>query len=162
MHLLPQLVDAAIAEDRAPEQRTRLVQVKASAKREGFDALVPIAADVRQVAILRGRDDEGEFPPMPVVAKPKRRRQRDALIVCAARPRHAVVQPDDRHVGAADRRTRVEARHERQGVLRAVLDGDAQVRHLHNRGDRRGFFPIGMRARDRLAGLDGGPHEARA
>ena len=61
MHLLAQLVDAAIAEDRAAKQRLRLVQIVACAERVRLDAFVPVAADVRDVAVLGRSDDELEL-----------------------------------------------------------------------------------------------------
>ena len=62
---------------------------------------------------------------------------RDAVRAGRAGPEQAVVAADDRDLRAGDRRAVIEARDEDQRVLRAVLDGDAEVRDLDDRGARR-------------------------
>ena len=64
VHLLAEPVDAAIGEDRAAQQRLRLVEVERDAELPRQDAFVPVAADVGDVAVLLRRDDERELPPV--------------------------------------------------------------------------------------------------
>ena len=162
MNLLAELVDAAVAEHRPAQQRLRLADVIASAERVRLDAFVPVAADVGDVTVLGGGHQERESPGVARVPDLRLRGDGDAVIVGAAGPRRAVVQPDDRYVGARHRRPGVETRDEDQRVLRAVLHGDAEVGHLHHRRVDRGRHDERTRSRDRLPLLHGRPHQARA
>jgi hypothetical protein len=99
---------------------------------------VPVRAGVGDVAVLLGHHEERQrFVPLVGVAQCRSRRDRDAVGAGRAPPERGAVLLHDRHRGASHRRARVEPGHEHEGVLRAVLHGDAEVRDLHDRGARR-------------------------
>ena len=162
MDLFAELVDAAVGEDGAAQKRVGFLEVEVQAVFPGQHAVVPVAADVRDVAVLLGRDDKGELGPVARIAEPGLRREGDAVGAGGARPLRAAVGLDDGDAGARHRRSVVEARDEQQRVLRAVLHGNPEVGHLHQaRPDDRlvVFRPRRARARDRRPLLDGRPHE---
>ena len=64
MDFLAELVDAAIGEHGAAQQRIGLLEIEVSAELPRQDAVVPVAADVGDVAVLLGRHDEGELGPV--------------------------------------------------------------------------------------------------
>ena len=161
---LAQLVDAAIGEDAAAQQRVALVQVREGVEIPGQDALVPVAAHIRDVAVLLGRDQERE--PIPVLRIAQRRvgRHRDPVGAGRAAPERLVVGAHDRHSGASHGRARIESGHEHERVQRAVFHRDAQVRHLHDRGPRGRPAAAGGApgARQRVAVANRRPHEPGA
>ena len=161
MHLFAELVHAAVGEDCAAQQRAGFRQVVPRAERVRFDPFVPVAADVGDIAILRGGDDEGELPGIAGAAEWCLRREGDAVVVGPARPEHAVVETHDRHVGARDRYAVVETRDEDERVLRAVFDVDAEIGDLHQ-GRHRVVAAVRARVVEQLAGPHGSPHQARA
>ena len=61
MNLLAEPIHAAIGEYRAAEHRLRFVQVQSGSEVPRADTFVPVAADVSDVAVLLGGDDEGNF-----------------------------------------------------------------------------------------------------
>ena len=130
------------------------------AERVRLDPLVPVAADVRDVALPRGRDDEAELPGSARIAQRDRGSERNAVCIRATAPGHAVVQADDRHVGAGDRHAVVEARDEHECVLRAVLDRDPEIGDLDDGGNR---FGVAVAERscalNRRTRLNSTPHE---
>ena len=157
-------IHAAIGEDAAAQEWRGLVEIHARAELPRADPLVPVAARVGDVAVLFRRGDEGKAPPIVRVAQRRVGRHRDSVRSGGAAPVDAVVQPHERDVRAGDGRAIVEASDEEQGVLRAVLDRDAEVGHLDDRGARSLDVRVAgaARARDGLPFLDGRPHETRA
>ena len=83
------------------------------------------------------------------------------MVVGHARPEHAVVEANDRHVGVGHRQAVVEARDEDECVLRAVFDADAEVGDLHQRRHRV-VATVRARMLERLSGLHCRPDQARA
>ena len=61
VHFFARLVDAAVGEDRAAQQRLRFVEVEVRAEVPRPDAFVPVARGVGGVAVLLRGDDEVEF-----------------------------------------------------------------------------------------------------
>ena len=173
VHFLAGLVDAAVSEDRAAQERLRLFQIEVRTEIPRADAFVPIASGIGSVAIfLRGHDEmnaaqrlPGAFVflfafrvlVVPVDSKIGIRRDGDAVRVGGAGPEDFVVRRADRNLGARDRRGVVESRDEDQRVLRRVFDGDAEVRDLHDRA--RDILGIALRLGDGVARLDDGPDD---
>ncbi len=162
--LFAEAVDAAIGEHRAAQQRVLLGGVIADAELPRVDAFGPVRAEVGEVAVLLGRHQELELRLVPALRAAQRQRRRDghAVGVGRAGPGDLVLERDERDLGAFDRRGVVEARHEHQRVLRAVLDRQAQVGDLDDGGAGPRLVAVGPRAGNRLAFLDRGPHQAVA
>src|SRR4030095_4216043 len=97
------------------------------------DTFVPIASDVRDVAVLLRGNDEGEFPPVVGIAQRRSGRECHAVATGPAAPEHLVLEVDDRDGGSFDGRSVVEPGHEDRRVLGTVLYRDTQVRHLDHR-----------------------------
>ena len=148
MHFFAQAIHAAVAEDRAAEHRVGLAAIERHAEVPGLDALVPVAPDVGDVAVLFGEDHEVRLLPLRVVLFTRvtplsirhARARRDAVRAGRATPVQAVVAIDNRHLRAGDGRGTVQTRHEHQGVLRTVLDrhsrGSSPARGTRARAER--------------------------
>ena len=138
--------------------------VVVDAELPGLDAFGPVRPEVGEVAVLLGRHQELELRLVPALraAQRQRRRDRDAVGVGRPGPGHLVLERDQRDLGALDRQRVVEARDEHQRVLRAVLDGQAQVGDLDDGGARPRLVAVGPRSRDGLPLLDRRPHQAVA
>ena len=167
VHLFAQPIDSAIAEDGAAQHRLGFTAIEIHTEVPRLDPFVPVAADVGDVAIFLGQDDEVGLLPLGVVlfagvtafAIRDPRAGRDAVSAGRAAPVDAVVAVDDRYLCAGNRRRIIEAGDKDQGVLGAVLDCHAEVRHLNERRADRLDGALGVR--NRRAVLDCGPDEAR-
>ena len=135
VHLLAQPVDAAVGEDRAAQQRLRLLEVEVDAEAPGLDAFVPVAADVGDVAVLLRRDQEAGSSQS---ARGRAGRCRGA----SARPSASVAPLQKTALSRSRMATRAPAtgapssrRVTKTSVfVRAVLHAEAEVRDLHERG----------------------------
>ena len=159
--LLAELVDAAVREDDAAQERQGLLHPEVQVERPRVDPLVPVAAHECEVAVLLGGDEEPERPPVLEVPQPGRGRDRDPFRVRRPAPERGVVDRLDGDPRAGNGPPVVQARDEDERVVRAVLDGEAEVRHLDERR-RRGAFSGEVASSNGLAAPDRGPDDALA
>ena len=165
VYLLAELVDAAVGEDGSAQQRLCFVEVEFHAVVPRQHAFVPVAADVGDVAVLLGHDDEGEGLPVVRIAQPRLRRDDGTVVASGARPRRTAVGTDDRHLRARNRRGVVEPCHEDECVLRAVLDGDPEIGDLDDGRVCDGISGVivpGFRVGNGISFLDRGPDDPGA
>ena len=86
-----ELVDAAIGEHGAAQQRIGFFEIEVETVFPRQDAVVPVAAGVGDVAVLFRHDEEGEFGPVARIAQPRLRRDRDAVGAGRAGPHRLAV-----------------------------------------------------------------------
>ena len=159
MHLFAESIHAAVAEHRASEHRRASREIERHPELPRHHPFVPVAADVGDVAVLFGEDDERELRTSSSSSRERRgRRDRDARRRRSFRSRALWLSSlTIETLRAGDGLAVIQARHEDQRVLRAVLDGDAEIRDLDI--DARTRYCVTAHSVDRLALTHRGPDD---
>jgi hypothetical protein len=91
-------IDAAIGEHAPAQKRLAFPQVDTRAEIPGLNTFVPVASDVRDVAVFLGGYNKGELVPVVGIAEWCLRSDRDAIGSGRSSPERAVVGADDGNV----------------------------------------------------------------